>query len=398
MTLTADLAGWQRAPLYRWGCAWLLLVGLLVSLPDHARAQTLEGVDPGAIQEREGARRQQLERSRELDRRRDQSPPAQLQRAPAPATSEPDDQLISVTRVVTDPSAILTAEEIRSRFAPLEGRDVTVSEILEAVESLNDLYRDQDYLARAILPRQTVRDGVVQIRLVESRLDGIDVTGASARGNAYYQRRLGVAPGELLRIGDLERAIERFNALHEDALRIELAPGEAFGTSRVLLHVTEPPRRRVLLTADNLGRDAIGLYRAGVYLIDRSLFGGGDRASVGSVFAAGSRSYSASYELPLNPSDTRLHANGSYGDVQIIDGVLETIGAGGQSYDLALGVSHPFRADRSTVLRGRVEVHTKRSVTELGALEFDSNRVRTAVFWPTFNVCSRVAIGPPINP
>ena len=347
MTLTADLAGWQRAPLYRWGCAWLLLVGLLVSLPDHARAQTLEGVDPGAIQEREGARRQQLERSRELDRRRDQSPPAQLQRAPAPATSEPDDQLISVTRVVTDPSAILTAEEIRSRFAPLEGRDVTVSEILEAVESLNDLYRDQDYLARAILPRQTVRDGVVQIRLVESRLDGIDVTGASARGNAYYQRRLGVAPGELLRIGDLERAIERFNALHEDALRIELAPGEAFGTSRVLLHVTEPPRRRVLLTADNLGRDAIGLYRAGVYLIDRSLFGGGDRASVGSVFAAGSRSYSASYELPLNPSDTRLHANGSYGDVQIIDGVLETIGSGGQSYDLALGVSHPFRADRS---------------------------------------------------
>src|SRR5690554_2864674 len=62
-----------------------------------------------------------------------------------------------VDEIVTDPSEILSPEEIEGILGPLEGRELSVSELMEAVEALDALYGSKGYVtAKALLPPQDV--------------------------------------------------------------------------------------------------------------------------------------------------------------------------------------------------------------------------------------------------
>lgn len=83
---------------------------------------------------------------------------------------------IPVSSFDIDSSELLSVEEIRGVLGAYEGKTVSLNDLYQAVNDLNKLYDAKGVkTARAILPAQEIRLGVVKIRLIEARLGELKV-------------------------------------------------------------------------------------------------------------------------------------------------------------------------------------------------------------------------------
>ena len=141
-----------------------------------------------------------------------------------------DAMKIAVVSVVTDPSEILTEHEIRAITEKLEGKTVGVDELQQAVDQINQLYAEKNYItARAVLPPQTVTDGIVRIQLVEGRI------GDPAREQPGTIQGLllpgpgPMKPGDLVKLDQMEDDLTYFNLTNDVQVMAELRPGSSSG-------------------------------------------------------------------------------------------------------------------------------------------------------------------------
>src|SRR5204863_8801025 len=90
---------------------------------------------------------------------------------------------------------------------PYEDRYLT-SQDMEALRlQLTHLYVDRGYVnSGAVLPDQTIKDGVVTYQIIEGHLTDIDITGNRWFRTGYLRRR--VEGGTPFNLNDLQRNIE----------------------------------------------------------------------------------------------------------------------------------------------------------------------------------------------
>ena len=78
--------------------------------------------------------------------------------------------LFLLQKVVIDDSQVLSQAEIASVTDKYVGHEVSLQKLNTLVSELNKLYEDKGYLTcRAVLPPQTIKEGIVHINLVEGR-------------------------------------------------------------------------------------------------------------------------------------------------------------------------------------------------------------------------------------
>src|SRR5690606_18780635 len=82
-----------------------------------------------------------------------------------------------VQRFVVGPSEILTEEELAAVAGRYIGRPMPVDELYAMVAELDALYEAKGFVGRAVLPPQTIADGVVEVQLIEGRIHQIVVSG-----------------------------------------------------------------------------------------------------------------------------------------------------------------------------------------------------------------------------
>lgn len=299
------------------------------------------------------------------------------------------ERTLRVSRIVLDPSEILTAEEVAAVTGPLEGRLVTVGELLDAVARLNALYQEKGFVtARAILPPQTVEKGVVTLRLVEGKVGAVRIDGTQHMKADYLRRSLTLAPGDLVRVDRLERDLRRFMAANQTPLISEMAPGAAFGTTDLLIDVREPKRLEASLMADNLGRQNTGEGRSGVRLGARNLLGVADSAAVEWTRSSGSRSLHVAYGVPLNHRGTRFSLLYDTGDVEITRGEFGDLGLEGDSRTLGATVSHLLRAGARSQVTAFAGAQLKESASDVDGFTLYTSRVHDysgGIDWQRFD-------------
>ena len=148
--------------------------------------------------------------------------------APIPPETAPFPTLrVFVREIRVTGSTIFSAEELAKVTAPYVNREVT-SEDLEALRvALTLLYVNNGYVnSGAILPDQSVSEGVVTYQIIEGRLTAVDVEGNRWFRSSYFQKRFFLDAGPPLNVNALQR---RLQLLLEDSriqrLNAELKPG-----------------------------------------------------------------------------------------------------------------------------------------------------------------------------
>ena len=256
-------------------------------------------------------------------------------------------------QVRINPSQVIAEEELAGITAPCIGKPLTLADLYRMVEEINNLYSKRGYLTcRAILPPQTIKQGTVEIRLIEGRTGQVKLMGNESTAEDYIRARLSLEQGRISNVNRLNEELLLFNGTNDVQLSLSMEAGEEVGETDFVLKLKEPPQHSWNYYTDNMGSKSSGEWRGGLFYTDRSLTGRRDLLSLTTMASDGSASLGMNYSNQLNTAGTKLNFGYSYNDVEIKHGELRELDFTSDAYALNLGLSHPLNLteDRRTEL------------------------------------------------
>lgn len=248
--------------------------------------------------------------------------------APRPQT-EP---LIPVKQIVVKGSTVFSETQLAELTAPLIDKSVTLAQLNELVNKINQLYQNNNYItSRATLPPDTdLSDGIVTIQVIEGQLENIKIERAGGEqgrlSENYIRDRIALGVGIPLNFARLEEELQllRADPLIAD-IKASLAAGEKSGGSVIQVTFTEADTFHLDLQADNYGNPATGIYRGGITLQQTNLSGLGDTLFGNYIRSGSANTYAAGYQIPLNPRGGTLDFSTSLGQNPITEAGFETL-------------------------------------------------------------------------
>ena len=271
---------------------------------------------------------------------------------PPPADRKADTPPFHVSRFRVTGGTVFSDEQLLEVLGPA-GEALTLAQIQERADRLTKFYNDRGYVvARALVPAQDVRDGVVEIRVLEGRYGNIDIRNATELSESRLRGLLGDVREEALIHGPtLERGVLLLSDLAGVQPKATLEPGQETGTSDFVLELGAGPEREYSATVDNAGSRFTGKHRlslAGVWNSPASI---GDRLS-GNLVTSGNLllSLRLAYEMPLGSSGLRAGPYVSRTTYQLGD-AFAALDASGTADSAGATASYPLI--RSSVLNVR---------------------------------------------
>lgn len=254
------------------------------------------------------------------------------------------------------PSAFLTEAELDAIAARYVGERVDFSQIASIVRDVNDIYAERGIVtASAILPQQSLADGVLVVQLVEGKVGAVGLLGERRTKDDFIIDRVQLTRGE--DVVDVPAAAEdilRFNATHRAQLRMLLQPGATFGLTDIVLGVTEPPPELFQFYIDNMGTESTGFGQATALYRKYGALGIDDSLLLSLSASAGSLAGTVSYDLPIGQEGTRLAVGYTGSGINVVDGPTVDLGVTGASQAATVTLTHPLFVDEHWTAQGIV--------------------------------------------
>lgn len=285
----------------------------------------------------------------------------------APAQAKPqmlpqNNLRVSVKNFLFSGNTQFSSAELAALLNSYTGHEIGFTDLQAAAEIITKHYRSAGFfLASAYLPQQSIKQGEVEIAILEGQLDSKHLTTDSIQGigelrinKSVLQRFLDAhQEGEVVTEADMNRLSLLINDLPGIESKVVLAPGSKTGTSSLSLKVREEPLLKGYLSTDNHGLYSTGYYRfdTGVTLNDLSGYGDQLNLRAQTTETGGTVSGWADYSLPINGYGTRFAVNFSelhyslgraFKDLKA-EGIARTVGA---------SLIHPLWLSRNGRLTG----------------------------------------------
>lgn len=254
-------------------------------------------------------------------------------------------QRVFVREIRITGSTVFPPEELAQVTAPYVNRELS-AEDLEALRlALTLYYVEKGYVSSgAIIPDQTVVEGVITLRVIEGELTRIEVEGNRWFRAGYLQKRLALDAGPPLNMNALQ---QRFQLLLQDPriqrLNAELRPGVKPGESVLDVRVEERNPVKVWLEFNNYQSPTVGSERGLVTVAHQNLTGLGDVLSVRYGRSSGvDLQLDASYALPLTARDTTLLLQYRKNDLLVVEVPFEPLDIESESEIYGVTLRWPF--------------------------------------------------------
>lgn len=316
----------------------------------------------------------------------DNTPQAQEAAAPAqpqdlqglPPTTAPQQGFV-LRGVRFAGNSVYTDAELQALVAGRIGRPATLADLQAIAQRITDMYQARGYLfAQALVPVQEVKDGVVEISVVEGRLGSVkldmadDVPVSADRVRAILAP---VAAGQPLNGMAYERSMLLLSDLPGIKAQSALETGTAPGSSDLTVQVSKAPPTQWVVGLDNFGTREAGRLRLGGSMRWNEPFGIGDNLDARALVSqhAGTAFGRLSYEAPLGYTGPRLGVGVARVDYSL-GGAFEALDAIGTAdiYDASL--RWPLVRQRNQNLFLRVGIDHKRLTDKLRAVGFVSHK------------------------
>lgn len=354
----------------RWEAA--LLAGA-VATAALAQAPALPPRPPDAGRVQEELRAPELPRKPAAPQIRVE-PPAPEKKADTPA--------FPVSRFRVTGATLFPAADLEALLGQ-PNRALTLAEVQGIAEQITDLYKSRGYIvARALIPAQDIRDGVVEVRVVEGRYERIDINNASDISESRLRGLLGgVREDAIVHGPTLERAVLLISDLAGIQPKATLEPAEQPGYTNLILEVVPTKSADYDISLDNGGSTFTGRYRLSVGASANSPFKIGDRLS-GRVVTSGSNlmSWRISYDAPVGSSGLRLAGYAAATDYTLGD-IYTALDASGSARNIGLGAVYPLVRSAPFNLRAQVNLEAREFEDRIGSLDIVNEKSGQVIQW-----------------
>jgi hemolysin activation/secretion protein len=252
---------------------------------------------------------------REIEQKRPEMPPQHSpslqidQPARRALQAEPDARFMVQRFRITGVTAFPPAE-LLALVRDFQDRELGLSDLEQAAHRITSFYRERGYLvARAYVPVQEIKDGEVEIVVLEGRYGEIDLRNTSRLSDDLVRDTLSqAASGAVIRRTPLERELLLLKDLAGVASATTLKPGAQVGTSDLVVDITPTRTLTGTLEGDNFGNRYTGSLRLGGSVAAANLAGRGDLLSVRGLATEQSDLWfgRAAYQVPVSGNGLRL--------------------------------------------------------------------------------------------
>ena len=260
---------------------------------------------------------------------------------PADADTGADpQQRFHVSAVRIEGNQLIATAQLQPLVDGLAGKDASLGELRAAARAITELYRANGFVvARAFVPAQRLDDGVVKVTVLEGSLHSSTVQNQSRVRQQTLDAIVAAQAldGKVIRNAPTDRTLLLLADLPGvGAVNGLLKPGEAVGTSDLMIPVQTGKDREGDVSADNYGNRYTGTYRLNGHVDLLSPLARGDRLSLRGSVTNQSLVYGrAAYDLPANDNGLRAGVAVSSSHYQLgkefksldADGIANTLGA-----------------------------------------------------------------------
>lgn len=246
-----------------------------------------------------------------------------------PEAIEPSDRVtLVVERFEVVGSTVFDDAELVAVVAPFTGRTLTFAELMDARSAVTQLYIEAGYVSSgAVIPPQTLNDGVVEIQVVEGSLEAIEITGTQRLDRSYIHSRLALAASTPLNVNAL---LESLQLLNLDPLikniAAELQAGDRPETRRLWVNVSEAKSFFITPTLDNARVPSVGSFRQQIVVEQGNTTGVGDPLVATYSRTKGSNVFDLSYARPINPRNGTLQVSLGASRSEVIEEPFDILG------------------------------------------------------------------------
>lgn len=215
---------------------------------------------------------------------------------------------------------LLTNAEIEEVTKKYQGRRMNMGEMEELTHQIEELYRKHGYfLVNAIVPTQESVRGVLQVHVLEGKIQNVTVEGNSRYPTDFLSERFrNAVPTEGAKTKDFQRALFLLNELPDLKVKAVLSAGTEEGGTQVVLKAEEDRPIHFNLGYNNFGARLTGEHRFSFGTDFSSVFAPGDQFVVRSLLSTPADHtlfLQGAYSIPVSKSGTRVglqYANGAY--------------------------------------------------------------------------------------
>lgn len=243
-------------------------------------------------------------------------------------------------------ASALSLPELAALTGAYENREVGSEELQELRDKLTLAYVMRGYVnSGAVLPDQEVRAGVIEYRIVEGRLNRVEIAGNPHLNSDYISGRVLLESGPPLNLNALQR---RLQLLQQSGLleriNAELVPGLAPGESTLRMQVEEARPYQLVFAAGNNRSPSIGGNRGELAFSHRNLSGNGDALvmKLGAIARTGRQDLSLDYGLPLNRHDTALLLHTTHSEAVVVETPFDALDIRNRARSKSIGIGQPL--------------------------------------------------------
>jgi len=286
--------------------------------------------------------------------------------APAPA-AQPDTARFLVKAFRITGNSVFDGKTLHALVDGATGKRLTLAELDAVAARITRYYHKAGYLlARAYLPAQTIRHGVVRIAVLEGRLGKLAVRNDSTIATPRLTARLAnIRKGVPLDGNALERDLLLINDLPGVAVRSTLSPGASVGTTNLDVRFERRSPYSAHVTMDNFGNRYTGAYRLSGSFAVGNLAGRGDTLALRALASDGMNYERLAWQLPVGVSGAQVGAAWSQMRYRL-GRDFSSLDAHGTARIGSLYLLYPILRSRRTNLNAQLAYDRKRLDDRIG--------------------------------
>ncbi|MGQ4646269.1 ShlB/FhaC/HecB family hemolysin secretion/activation protein [Lyngbya aestuarii] len=235
--------------------------------------------------------------------------------------------------------------EIAELIAPIENSEATFEELIELRSKITQLYFDNGYVTSGafLLNNQPLNSGLVQIKVVEGKVEQINISGLEHLQPGYVRQRIAIATKTPLNRQKLEEALQllQLDPLIEQ-LNAELTASATPGSNILQIKLIEAPAFHSGVGVANSQSPSIGSAQVSLGATHENLLGFGDRLSAEYGITDGLDIYGINYTIPVNGLNGTFNLSYSEGDSTVIEKRFRDLDIESKTSTFSLGFRQPL--------------------------------------------------------
>ena len=287
---------------------------------------------------------------------------------PRPAMASTPQLKVKVERFTFSGNTLYAEEVLQKQVEDFVGKELDFEGLNEAATKVRAFYRARGYfLAQAYLPQQTIRNGQVEIGIIEGRVGEVEL---DRRASSHISQNLlaGILgahfkQGQVITEAGLERPLLIINDLPGAQVTSEIRPSKTVGAADLRINVSEEGGRlNGYVDADNQGNRFTGEYRIGTNLNWNTPLGYGDQATFrGFVSDEGMWYTRFAYLIPVGYYGTRAGVSYSKFEYRLAKDFASLNGSG-EGEVKSIYAFHPLLRTRNANFIAQLSYEDKRLV------------------------------------